>query len=191
MNRLNIVGSPVIFFVTGLNWTWKTVLTKELLRHFNFYQTYNLGLISKTIKYFRPDLNIDSIDNFNDKDTVMSIFTELIELQIISYYQTGVNVIFEGVQIDTQALAQMSKVTWGIILTSNQKIALERWNKPETHFKRELCAEDLLDIKESMEYQENGKFLVVNNDGVLNETLKLILDHLEKLLIKQLTIRIW
>lgn len=54
---LNKKGVPVIFMVTGNNSSGKTRLTNELIKTLDFYQTINLGLASKLVRYFRPDID--------------------------------------------------------------------------------------------------------------------------------------
>ncbi len=186
IKELNSKNIPVIFFITGTNSVGKTVFTKFLLQKINFYQSYNLGLISKTLNYFRPDLNKDSIDNFYSNTDILKIFTDLIKNQTDSYYTNGVNAIFEGVQIDTLKLSSNSKVLGGVILSVNDNLAVSRGSKPPTHFNRVVSLKDIEAVKKTIDYIESDKFIKINNNDSFDSTSAQILNHLEKLLIQKI-----
>jgi len=177
IDMINKRGKAIIFLVAGNNSSGKTTITLELLRHLNFYQSINLGLASKIIRHFRRDLAIDDLENF-DGDEASNLFRNMVDFIVDSYQNTGVNIIIEGVQIDTEALSENSSVTGGIILDIDPQKATERGNKPKTHFKRDLAKKGLKKVT----YVPNNKFKRVNNNGSIADTYKAVLKHLDKLL---------
>lgn len=58
---LNEKGVPVVFFITGNYSTGKTFFTKELLKNFEFYQTVNLGIVAKVVRFFRTDIDMHPV----------------------------------------------------------------------------------------------------------------------------------
>jgi len=95
----------VIFMVAGNNSSGKTVVTKKLIQILPFYQSVNLGLASKMIRYFRPDIDSTELENF-DGNEASKIFNDLLDFMVESYAKTGVNVIFDGVQISNKSLSR-------------------------------------------------------------------------------------
>lgn len=180
---LNKKGVPVIFMVTGNNSSGKTRLTNELIKTLDFYQTINLGLASKLVRYFRPDIDASHLENFNGNDAT-KIFNDLIELIIDSYSNTGVNVIIEGVQIDTAKHSKDPRILGGVILEVDQSKAIQRGINPETHFLRKLKKKDLKRIK----YEENTLFRKIDNNNSFADTYKTALDHIGKLLDDKISI---
>lgn len=95
----------MIFMVAGNNSSGKTVVTKKLIQILPFYQSVNLGLASKMIRYFRPDIDSTELENF-DGNEASKIFNDLLDFMVESYAKTGVNVIFDGVQISNKSLSR-------------------------------------------------------------------------------------
>jgi len=180
---LNEKGFPVMLMVTGNNSSGKTRLTNELIKNLDFYQTINLGLASKLVRYFRPDIDASHLENFNGNEAT-KIFNDLIELIIDSYSNTGVNVIIEGVQIDTAKHSKDLRILGGVILEVDQSKAIQRGINPETHFLRNLMKKDLKHIK----YEENTLFRKIDNNNSFTDTYKTALDHIAKLLDNKISI---
>ena len=177
IHYLNKKGFPVIFMITGNNSAGKTRLAKELIKNLDFYQTINLGLASKLVRYFRPDIDVSNLENLNGNEAA-EIFKDLVGFIIDFYSKTGVNVIIEGVQIDTIKFSKDYPILGGVILEVSEKLAIQRGNHPETHFLRKLERKDLKRIA----YEETTLFRKINNDGNFDDTYKVTLDHINKLL---------
>lgn len=109
------------------------------------------------------------------------LFNKIIENLVASYIESGVNVIFEGVQIDTNFILQKPEITGGVILNTDLSIAEDRGDKPKTHFNRKVS--NLMEIK----YIENQKIKIVDNNKSQEYTFEQILTHLNKLLESQLS----
>lgn len=178
MRRLNRQGAPVIFMVAGNNSSGKTVVTKKLIQILPFYQSVNLGLASKMIRYFRPDIDSTELENF-DGNEASKIFNDLLDLMVESYAKTGVNVIFDGVQISNKSLSR-GVVTGGVFLDVDKKLSLKRGNKPETHFNR--AVKKLKTVK----YIDSDKFIRIDNNGRMDEALTSVLKALNQLLDRQI-----
>lgn len=178
MARLNRRGIPVIFMVAGNNSSGKTVVTKKLIQMLPFFQSVNLGLASKMIRYFRPDIDSTELENFNGNEA-SRIFNGLLDFMIESYAKTGVNVIFDGVQISNKSLGSMS-VTGGVFLDVDEKLSLKRGNKPETHFNR------VIKKLKKVRYASSDKFIRIDNNGRMDEALADVLKALNQLLDKQI-----
>lgn len=177
IKKLNQKGAPVIFFVTGNNSTGKTALTKEVIKKYDFYQSVNLGIISKLLRFFRPDIPVNQLENFEHNEANI-IFNKAIDFMIDSYDSTGVNAIFDGVQTDTQYLASNEKVIGGVILDVEEEIIYVRGEYPNTHFKRSIKEHGIKNVK----YHQNKKFKLIQNNGNFQETLLKTEAHLENLL---------
>ncbi len=181
IKRLNNLNIPVLFFITGYNSCGKTLLAKRMLQECNFYQSVNLGLVSKTIRHLRTDIKLDTLDN--NKKT-LSLYTELIISMANSYFDTGVNVIFEGVQCDTHALALGDIFLGGVVLNVDTQIAIQRGNCTKTHFKRKIQETDY----NPFEYETNIKFIQIENTNQnLEMTFIDVLRHLDFLLENKIT----
>jgi hypothetical protein len=170
---LNSLGVPVVFIVTGNNSSGKTTFTRKLIQEIRFYQSINLGLASKLIRFFKPKLDVDKLENFKDPK-IAKVFDDLTDFISAHYYQTGVNTIIEGVQIDTQKFLDNESVIGGVILDVPEHVALSRGRYPETHFKRKL------DRLTNIEYIQNEKFARISNER-LGDTFDQVIDHLNKL----------
>ena len=181
ISELNKHGIPAIFIVCGNNSTGKTIITKKLIQNLNFYQSINLGLASKMIRFFRPDFDISELENFNGNEA-SNIFKKLVIFIIESYTKSGVNVIIEGVQIDTNELLKNNNVLGGVILKIDSTTAAERGTRPETHFNRIIRKDQLKKIH----YYENSKFRIVRNEGTIEETFDQVVTHLNNLLTEKL-----
>ncbi len=177
IKQLNLTGKPVIFIVTGNNSAGKTTICRKLIQDFDFYQSINLGVVSKMIRYFRPDINSSSLENF-DGNEATSIFKNLVRVIIGAYSGTGVNLIIDGVQIDTKEMLKENRVIGVVVLKISPTLSVYRGNKPDTHFKRQLSRLDLKHIK----YWANSKFKIVNNEGRLDNTYHEVIIHLNGLL---------
>lgn len=182
INDLNKKGFPVIFMITGNNSSGKTKLTNQLIKDLDFYQTINLGLASKLVRYFRPDIDASQLENFNGNEAT-KIFNDLIEFIVDSYTKTGVNVIIEGVQIDTSKYSEDSRILGGVILEVDESTAVERGKMPETHFLRKLNIKDLKRIS----YEDNALFQRIDNNNSFEEAYKAVLSHIDKLLNEKIT----
>lgn len=178
MLLLNRRGVPVIFMITGNNSAGKTVVTKKLIQILPFSQSVNMGLASKMIRYFRPDIDNTELENFNGNEA-SRIFDNLLDFMIESYAKTGVNVIFDGVQINNKSLLSRS-VTGGVFLDVDKDLLLDRGNKPETHFNR------VIRKLKKVKYVSSDKFIKIDNNGSMDETLTNVLRALDQLLDKQI-----
>lgn len=177
IRELNKKGIPVIFFITGNYSTGKTFFTKKLFKSLAFYQTVNLGIVTKVVRFFRPDINMFPSNNkFFANEEWNNLFNKIIDNLISSYVENGVNVIFEGVQVDTDFLSSKPQVTGGIILHTDLATAKTRGKNPSTHFKRKVS-----DLK-SIKYSENEKFKIVNNNQNKEDTFEQVLRHLDRLI---------
>jgi len=181
INQLNQEGKAVVFIITGNNSAGKTALTLKLLKNLYFYQSINLGLASKIIRFFREDLAVNDLENFNG-GKASDIFRRIVDFIAQSYQETGVNIIIDGVQIDTERLLESPNIIGGVILVVDEAIAVKRGENPETHFKRKISEKGLKNI----EYFENRKFRKVNNNGNIERTYQETIDYLQKLLTEEL-----
>lgn len=168
----------MIFMITGNNSAGKTVVTKKLIQILPFSQSVNMGLASKMIRYFRPDIDNTELENFNGNEA-SRIFDNLLDFMIESYAKTGVNVIFDGVQINNKSLLSRS-VTGGVFLDVDKDLLLDRGNKPETHFNR------VIRKLKKVKYVSSDKFIKIDNNGSMDETLTNVLRALDQLLDKQI-----
>lgn len=175
MQELNNRGAPVIFMVTGNNSVGKTRITKQLICELPFYQSINLGLASKMIRFFRPDIDVNELENF-DHNVASELFKRMTDFMVNSYQSTGVNVIFDGVQIDPEYLLGNDNVLGGVILSVTNEIAIQRGQNPETHFNRAI------DHLKQVEYTPNRKFQIVENGGKIEDTMIAVRKHLNRLL---------
>jgi cytidylate kinase len=173
---LNTHGIPFVFIVTGNNSSGKTVISKKLFQNLNFYHHINLGIVSKMIRYFRPDLESDKLENFSKESN--KTFTELIDLIIDHYFNVGVNIIIEGVQFNTAQCLVDNRITGGIILDIPKPLSVERGLFPETHFLRKIRLKDMSEL----EYESNEKFKKINNEQTVDRTLELTYKHIDSLL---------
>jgi len=178
IRRLNRRGVPVIFMISGNNSSGKTVVTRTLIQTLPFSQSVNLGLASKMIKYFRPDIDSTELENFNGNEA-SKIFNELLEFMIDSYVTTGVNVIFDGVQVSSKSLNSRS-ITGGVFLDVRKEISLKRGDRPETHFNR------IIGKLKKVKYVESDKFIRVDNNGRIDDAVTKVLEALDQLLDKQI-----
>lgn len=177
IEKLNENGKTLVFVVTGNNSTGKTTTSMQLIRDFPIYQYVSLGIFSKLIRFFRPELTSDDLENFNG-NIPSRLFRNMLDFVIDHYSDKGVNTVIDGVQIDTKKLTDNTKVTGGVILKAPIEIAVERGNYPKTHFKRKLQKDQM----KSISYTETEKFKVIENNGNFEDTYTEILKHLEKLL---------
>ncbi|GIW59211.1 MAG: hypothetical protein KatS3mg087_0277 [Patescibacteria group bacterium] len=177
IKKLNDLGLPVIFIVTGNNSAGKTTFTKKLLQNFDFYQSINLGIISKMIRFFRPDIDSSELENF-DGNEASKIFKDLLDFIIDTYVKTGVNIVVEGVQIDTDELEKNDFILGGVVLEVDTNIAMKRGDKPATHFSRSIQEHHLKQVH----YISNAKFKIVNNNGNSEQTFEEIMLHLNNIL---------
>lgn len=177
IKELNKYDVPAIFIITGNNSTGKTTFTKKLIQKIDFYQSVNLGIISKMIRFFDPAITPSELENFNGNKASL-VFKKLVDFMVEFYSNTGVNIIIEGVQIDTRQLLKNKKVLGGVILKVTPGLACQRGNDPETHFKRSLKEHQL----KKVHYMENERFKLIDNNGDIEKTFGEILLHLDTLL---------
>lgn len=177
IKRLNQAGIPIIFVVTGNNSVGKTTLSKELIKRLYFYQSVNLGLASKLIRFLKPNAKHSSLENFKDSSS-KKFFKRFIDFVVNSYNETGVNLIIEGVQVDTGYFFDNNTILGGVILDVSKGNVIQRGTYPNTHFKRKIKTEDISHFT----YKPNGKFAVVDNNGSLKSTYGATLEHLSQLL---------
>lgn len=172
--RLNEHKHAAIFMVTGINSAGKTTFTRRLLSELPFYQSANLGVVSKMIRLLRPDIPVTELENF-DGNEASRIFRDAQRLMIDSYFDTGVNTLFDGVQIDPVDFAQHPHVLGGVVLNVPERLLLERGNHPDTHFNRGLKRVPTANYQTDLE----GKFAMIDNTGTKDETFIQILRHLD------------
>lgn len=168
---LNKIGVAVIFVVTGPNGSGKTVITKKLLTVLPFHQTFNLGSVAKTIRFVFRDEEVSRLENFTN-EKITKLFTPIVQFACSEYQKNGVNVIVEGVQIDTVSPGWQGLITGGIILDVKKDLRLQRNQHPETHFNRAME----LGLTDRLEYIESEYFDLINNnqnkDVTFNSTLR-------------------
>lgn len=181
INLLNTQGKAVIFVVTGGNGTGKSVIAKNLLTHLPFHQSFNLGAITKTIRFLNEDLTVSQLENFTDKN-IDNLFTPIVQYSCQEYQKNGVNVIVDGVQINTRSQEWYGLVTGGVILTVERDIKLQRNDFPDTHFKRKID----IQITDQYRYEANDLFLAVDNSSTFVETYNDVLRTLDQLLTSQI-----
>lgn len=171
----NKEGRAIIFFITGLNSTGKTTISRYLIRNLEFFQTINLGIVSKLIRFFIKEEEHSKLENFSSFRS-KKLFSEIIDFIIDHYYNSGVNIIIEGVQIDPGHLEKNKKVTGGIILSVKDDIIYSRNINPTSRFKR------VLKKIEKHDYIENNKFIKIENNLNVLRTFKQILLSLDRLI---------
>ena len=181
MRLLNKHGVAVIFIVTGGNGTGKSVIAKSLLTRLPFHQSFNLGAITKTIRFLNEDVTVSKLENFDDKH-IDNLFTPIVQYSCCEYQRNGVNVIVDGVQIDTKSKSWSSLITGGVILNVNTRVRLLRNDLPDTHFKRKID----ISITDHYEYKPSDLFYEVDNSHSFEETYLKVLDILDSALTKQL-----
>lgn len=179
IKTLNSKGVAVIFIVTGPNGSGKTVIAKKLLTDLPFHQSYNLGVVAKTIRYIFNDAKVTRLENFTN-EKITSLFTPIIQFACKEYSKNGVNVVIDGVQIDTDDQNWLRLVSGGVVLTVNEEVKLTRNQFPETHFKRQIE----LSLSDNVTYPKSPMFTTINNSGELTDTYKDVLvalkEHLDK-----------
>lgn len=181
MQILNKHSIAVIFIITGVNGSGKTVFTKRLLTELPFHQTFNLGAVAKTVRFAYRDQEVTRLENFTDKKTT-ALFTPIVQFSCAEYRKNGVNVIIDGVQIDTLSSQWEGLITGGIILRVSDGLRLERNQYPDTHFNRAME----LTITDHMHYTPSKLFIELDNNKAKEETFQDILMSLSKLLDSQL-----
>lgn len=173
----NASDHAIIFMIGGINSSGKSTIAKNLFSLCDFYQSINLGIISKMIRFFGKDTQVSNIENFAHPET-KALFDRIISFFAKHYFDTGVNALFEGVQIDPTYLLSNKTVLGGVILEVPREIAIVRGQCPKTHFKRNLEINDLPEFF----YLENRKFKVISNSSDVDYTTFQALAHLESLL---------
>lgn len=181
IDALNSCGKAALFIVTGENGAGKTVFSKKLLCDLAFAQSFNLGVVTKTIRHLHKN-QVSSLENFVDEDTD-ALFTEIIEFSCGEYQKTGVNVLIDGVQIDTETLQKNDDVLGGVILRASAATRTVRGANPTTHFNRKLQIDPQTDDRH---YVANDKFIAITNEGTLDDTYEKILQALDNLLKEKL-----
>lgn len=182
INDLNSNGIAVIFAISGGNGTGKTRLSKEILTKLAFHQSFNLGLITKTIRCLTDTNGVTILENFRNAK-VDGLFSHIIQYSCAEYQRNGVNVLIDGVQIDTVKLNDDSNILGGVVLEVSNDIKLRRNDKPTTHFKRKLTIHSQTDVRR---YAENERFKSINNDGDFDNLYQSVLNWLENLLDRKL-----
>lgn len=182
MEELNSRGYAVIFAITGENGTGKTHFAKKILTRLPFYQSFNLGLITKTIRCLTDMNDITMLENFRDLK-VDQLFSRIIQYACAEYQKNGVNVLIDGVQIDSVELNNDSNILGGVILEVSHDAKRVRNDKPTTHFKRKLEIHAATDVRR---YMSNEGFLIVDNNGDFMETYDNILRKLNQLLVAKM-----
>lgn len=180
MRELNAHHVAVIFVVTGPNGTGKTVLTKRLLTDLPFHQTFNLGAVAKTIRYIYQDEEVSRLENFTNKK-ITRLFTPIVQFACREYQKNGVNVIVDGVQIDTGSPKWDEHVIGGVVLSVKDEVKFQRNQHPETHFNRKMD----LHITDNCEYTSSDLFEQIDNTGSFDETYRRVLEYLSDSLDKR------
>lgn len=170
IKTINKKGYPVIFIVTGNNSSGKTTVTRLLLQRLPFYQTINLGLVSKIIRFFRKDLHVNELENFESKEA-NHLFEQIIDFIIDHYFDKGVNIILEGVQINTEKLLPNNRLIGGIILRVDDFNRITRNKTSLTHKIRSKTP----NLIENITYIPNRKFEIVDNNGLIDDTYSCVL----------------
>lgn len=182
MQQLNDLGYAVIYAITGGNGTGKTHLSKQILTRLPFHQSFNLGLVTKTIRCLTDAHEVTILENFKNQD-VDTLFSHIIEYACHEYQHNGVNVLIDGVQIDTLKLRSNRDIIGGVILEVSEATRLQRNDKPTTHFKRKLAIHAETDVRR---YIETNKFAIVDNDDDFTHTYVQVLKYLGLLLDKKI-----
>jgi Ni2+-binding GTPase involved in maturation of urease and hydrogenase len=182
MKQLNDDGKAVIFVIAGANGAGKTRLCREVLTKLPFYQSFNLGLITKTIRCLTDMQEVSMLENF-ESENAERIFTRVIQYSCKEYQKNGVNLVIEGVQIDCKTLQDDENILGGVVLEVKDSIKNERNNRPDTHFKRKLEVDSGVDMPT---YRTNDHFVMINNDGNFIQTYTNVLGTLEGLLDEKL-----
>ncbi len=180
MRLLNAKHKAVIFVVTGPNGAGKTAITKQLLTALPFHQTFNLGAVAKTIRYIYQDEGTTRLENFTNKK-ITNLFTPIVQFACREYQKNGVNVIIDGVQIDTLSPEWSGLIAGGIILDVDKDTRINRNHFPDTHFNRKLE----ISLSDHCEYVDSELFVTINNSGALSETFNAILRLLDNALDKE------
>lgn len=181
MDRLNAQNKAVIFVVTGPNGSGKTVFTKQLLASLPFHQSFNLGAVAKTIRYIYDDEDFTRLENFTNKKTT-DFFTPIVQFSCGEYQRNGVNVIVDGVQIDTSSKKWKHLITGGVVLEVDNETRILRNKHPETHFNRKMRFEQADKIR----YSSSDTFVFINNNKTKKSTFRKLLTVLSSQLDRQL-----
>ena len=182
MIQLNGQHQAVIFVLTGANGTGKTVMSKRLLTSLPFHQTFNLGAVTKTIRYIYQDAETTRLENFTD-EKITKLFTPIVQFACNEYQKNGVNVIVDGIQIDPSSLLWSHNITGGVVLKVNSKIKNRRNHYPVTHFNRAMD----LHVSDNYTYRSSDKFVNLDTKGQIDDTFDKILQVLSDQLDKQLS----
>lgn len=182
MRLLNAQHKAVVFVVTGPNGSGKTAITKQLLTSLPFHQTFNLGAIAKTIRYIYQDAGTTRLENFTNKK-ITNLFTPIVQFACREYQKNGVNVIIDGVQIDTKSPEWNGLIVGGIVLDVDKETRINRNKFPDTHFNRKLE----ISLTDNCEYADSELFVTINNSGALSKTFNEILRSLESAFNKELS----
>ena len=175
--ELNAMGHPAIFFITGNFASGKTTLAKELFSRLSFVHIIHIGIITKTIRLLCPDLLVSKFPG----DGGM-ILNEAFRSIISSYTNSGVNAIFEGVQIDIPVVSTMPEVLGGVVLQTSEDTSSVFANRPHSHFKRHA------DGIRPISYPDSPIFKTIQNSiNGQNQTRLETLFFLEKLLRKKIS----
>lgn len=181
MRLLNEQCQAVIFIITGPNGSGKTVFTKRLLTELPFHQTFNLGAVAKTIRYVYGDEKITRLENFTNKKTA-GFFTPIVQFSCSEYQKNGVNVVVDGVQIDTGSKKWKGLITGGIVLNVEDELRVLRNQHPETHFNRAME----LTLSDRIQYSSSEMFVTLDNNMSKEDTFSSILAVLSSQLDRQL-----
>lgn len=184
MIRLNALGHAVIFCVTGVNGSGKTRFTKELLANLPFYQSINMGLFTKCLRYFRKDLHFNALENMSASE-YDELYSNFIKFVADQYRIVGVNCIIEGVQIDSKNLNSEENILGGVILMTEDATIIDRGDRPNSHFLRSMLMGDI----HHREYEENKKFFYIDNNDDFETAFNNCLVGLEHLLDDALAIK--
>ena len=174
---LNDNKIAVIYVLTGSNGSGKSVLEKKILNNLPFHQTFNLGAVTKTIRFMNRELKVTSLENFEEK-RINELFTPIVQFSCEEYMKNGVNVIIDGVQINTSSPKWKNSITGGAILRVTPELKLMRGSYTDTHFNRRINTKYL----EEYNYRDSRCFITIDNNGTLEETYKNLLESLNELM---------
>jgi hypothetical protein len=118
-----------------------------------------------------------SLENFASP-IARNTFKEFVDFTIEEYCKNGVNLIIEGVQIDTERLFTNSNVLGGVILQTSKTNQVKWGKNPPTHFKREMSTTQITKVN----YEENKKFKKLNNNLDFKLVITNTYEHLNELL---------
>jgi hypothetical protein len=181
LQALNARGEPAFFAVAGHKSSGKTTVARHLLRSFEFYQMVNLGVVSKMMHFFKDNWRAGKRGGVDDPEDI-KLFHDIVDFMMTHYRRSGVNTVFEGSLIDPSRFSANPHVLGGVVLRVTRDLAIERGQRPPSHFNR------IVDRVEPRPYEAHPGFIEISNDGPLDETLDAVVRQLDELLAQRLAV---